>query len=66
MMTPFRRSQSPRRQWLLRWQGGESAIEFLMILTFGVLPMMLAAWLFADVLKEYVALNQIFLSSPFF
>lgn len=64
MMTPFRRSQSPRRQW--RWQGGESAIEFLMILTFGVLPMMLAAWLFSDVLKEYVALNQIFLSSPFF
>jgi hypothetical protein len=50
----------------MRWQRGESAIEFLMILTFGVLPMMLAAWLFSDVLKEYVALNQIFLSSPFF
>lgn len=47
-------------------QGGETAIEFLMILTFGVLPMMLAVWLYSDILKEYVALNQIYLSSPFF
>ncbi len=47
-------------------QRGETAIEFLMILTFGVLPMMLAVWLYSDILKEYVALNQIYLSSPFF
>lgn len=47
-------------------QGGETAIEFLMILTFGVLPLVLAVWLLQDVIQEYVAFGQIFISSPFF
>ena len=47
-------------------QTGESSLEFLMILTWGVVPMMVAVWLYEDVLREYVAFNQIFLSSPFF
>ena len=45
---------------------GEHAIEFLMILTFGVLPLMAAVWLLEDVLQEYVAFGQLFISSPFF
>lgn len=45
---------------------GEHAIEFLMILTFGVLPLISAVYLLEDVLKEYVAFGQIFISSPFF
>ena len=45
---------------------GEYAMEFLMILTFGVLPLMAAAWLLRDILVEYVAFGQIFVSSPFF
>lgn len=47
-------------------QAGESSLEFLMILTWGVIPMMVAVWMYEDVLREYVAFNQIFLSSPFF
>ncbi|MEC8159024.1 MAG: hypothetical protein VX095_07165 [Pseudomonadota bacterium] len=47
-------------------QAGESSLEFLMILTWGVIPMMAAVWLYEDVLREYIAFNQIFLSSPFF
>ena len=45
---------------------GEHAMEFLMILTFGVLPLMAAVYLLEDVLQEYVAFGQIFVSSPFF
>ncbi|MFK7976736.1 MAG: hypothetical protein AB8C02_11395 [Halioglobus sp.] len=45
---------------------GEHSIEFLMLLTFGVLPMIAAVWLLRDVLKEYVAFGQIFITSPFF
>ena len=45
---------------------GEHAIEFLMILTFGVLPMIAAVYLLTDILQEYVAFGQIFISSPFF
>lgn len=37
-----------------------------MILSFGVLPMIAAAWLMEDVLREYVAFGQIYLTSPFF
>lgn len=47
-------------------QSGESSLEFLMILTWGVIPMMMAVYLYEDVLREYVAFNQAFLSSPFF
>lgn len=47
-------------------QAGESSLEFLMILTWGVIPMMMAVYLYEDVLREYVAFNQVFLSSPFF
>jgi hypothetical protein len=45
---------------------GEHATEFLMILTFGVLPIIAAVLLLQDVFKEYVAFGQIFVSSPFF
>lgn len=45
---------------------GEHAIEFLMILTFGVLPIIAAVFLLEDVFQEYVAFSQIFVSSPFF
>lgn len=45
---------------------GEHAIEFLMILTFGVLPLIVAVFLLEDVFQEYVAFSQIFVSSPFF
>ena len=45
---------------------GEHAIEFLMILTFGVLPLITAVFLLEDVFQEYVAFGQIFVSSPFF
>jgi Flp pilus assembly pilin Flp len=50
------------------WQDdrGEHAIEFLMILTFGVLPIIAAVFLLEDVFKEYVAFSQVFISSPFF
>lgn len=45
---------------------GEYAIEFLMILTFGVLPLIATVFLLEDILREYVAFGQIFVSSPFF
>ncbi|HNP34692.1 MAG TPA: hypothetical protein PKK10_02460 [Woeseiaceae bacterium] len=45
---------------------GEHAMEFLMILTFGVLPIIGAVFLLEDVLQEYVGFSQIFVSSPFF
>ena len=45
---------------------GEYAMEFLMILTFGVLPLIVAAYRLRDILVEYVAFGQIFVSSPFF
>jgi hypothetical protein len=47
-------------------QSGESSIEFLLILIAGVFPMMLAVWMYEDVLREYVSFSQIFMSSPFF
>jgi len=45
---------------------GEHAIEFLMILTYGVLPLIAAVFLLEDVFQEYVAFGQVFVSSPFF
>lgn len=45
---------------------GEHAIEFLMILAFGVLPLITAMYFLQDILQEYVAYSQIFVSSPFF
>ena len=45
---------------------GEHATEFLMILTFGVLPLIGAVFLLEDILQEFVAFGQIFVSSPFF
>lgn len=50
----------------LRDDRGEHAIEFLMILTFGVLPIISAVYLLEEILQEYVAFGQIFVSSPFF
>lgn len=47
-------------------ESGEHAIEFLMILTFGVFPLIATVYLLEDMLKEYVAFAQIFVSSPFF
>jgi hypothetical protein len=45
---------------------GEYAMEFLMILTFGVLPLIASVFLLEDVLREYVSFGQIFITSPFF
>ena len=45
---------------------GEYAIEFLLVLTFGVFPLIATVFLLEDVLQEYVAFAQIFVSSPFF
>jgi Flp pilus assembly pilin Flp len=50
----------------LRDERGEYALEVIMILTFVVVPIISAVWLLQDVLKEYVALGQVFISSPFF
>ena len=47
-------------------ESGEAALEFLMILTFGVVPMIAAVWFLREILREYVAFGQIFVSSPFF
>lgn len=47
-------------------ESGEHAIEFLMILTFGVLPLIYTVFLLEDIFKEYVAFAQFFVSSPFF
>jgi hypothetical protein len=55
-----------RLKRLLSDDRGEHATEFLMILTFGVLPIIAAVFLLQDVFKEYVAFGQIFVSSPFF
>ena len=44
----------------------EHSIEFLLILTFGVLPLIAMVFLLEDLLKEYVGFGQIFISSPFF
>jgi hypothetical protein len=55
----------PLRQ-LHRDDSGEQSLEVLMILAFGVLPMISAVWLMEDVIKEYVAFGQIFITSPFF
>lgn len=41
-------------------------MEFLMILTFGILPLIATIPLLQDLLKEYVAFGQIFVTSPFF
>jgi hypothetical protein len=45
---------------------GEHAMEFLMILSLGVFPLIGAVFLLEDIFKEYVAFAQIFVSSPFF
>lgn len=57
------------RDILLRFwddERGDYTMDFLMIFTFGVLPLMATVLLLQDVLKEYVAFGQIWLSSPFF
>ena len=41
-------------------------MEFLMILSLGVFPLIGAVFLLEDIFKEYVAFAQIFVSSPFF
>ncbi len=51
---------------LHRDERGEHSLEVLMILAFGVLPMISAVLLLQDVIQEYVAFGQIFISSPFF
>jgi Flp pilus assembly pilin Flp len=51
---------------LHRDERGEQAMEVLMILTFGVLPMIAAVWLLEDIIREYVTFGQIFITSPFF
>ncbi len=45
---------------------GEHAMEFLLILVFGIFPIMMLIPFLARMLQEYVAFGQIFISSPFF
>lgn len=57
------------RDILLRFwddERGDYTMDFLMIFTFGVLPLMATVLLLQKVLKEYVAFGQIWISSPFF
>jgi Flp pilus assembly pilin Flp len=65
---PMQTLQERQRRFADFWNDdrGEHAIEFLMILTFGVLPLIGAVFLLQDVLREYVSFGQIFVSSPFF
>ena len=67
-MSPTRAKQMSNGLFVqfLKDDRGEHAMEFLMILAFGVLPLITAAYLCRDVLKEYVSYSQIFVSSPFF
>ncbi len=68
-MTPDNKTRSGGASHLLRLhrdEQGEHSLEVLMILAFGVLPMISAVWLLEDVIREYVAFGQIFISSPFF
>ena len=65
--TPYVQHTSPG--WMRRLHTddrGEHALEVLMILAFGILPMISAVWLLEDVIREYVAYGQIFITSPFF
>ncbi len=41
-------------------------MEFLLILVFGIFPIMMLVPFLASMLQEYVAYGQIFVSSPFF
>ena len=68
IMNNINRRPAPIRQlWRLhRDEQGEQSLEVLMILAFGVLPMISAVWLLEDVIREYVAFGQIFITSPFF
>jgi Flp pilus assembly pilin Flp len=47
-------------------ESGEHATEVAMLLAFVVLPLIYTVFLLQDILKEYVAYGQIFISSPFF
>lgn len=51
---------------LHRDESGEHAMEFLLILVFGIFPIMMLVPFLASMLQEYVAFGQIFISSPFF
>jgi len=66
---PLKRVSSDEMNSIVRFHRddrGEHAIEFLMILTFGILPLIATIPLLQDILKEYVAFGQIFVTSPFF
>lgn len=41
-------------------------MEFLLILTYGVLIFVAVVFLLEDLIREYVAFSQIFVTSPFF
>lgn len=41
-------------------------MEVAMLLAFVVLPLISAVYMLQDILKEYVAFQQIYISSPFF
>ena len=45
---------------------GEHATEVAMLLGFVVLPLFIAIYMLEEILQEYVAFGQIFVSSPFF
>ena len=45
---------------------GEHSMEVLMILVAIILPMISVIFMMEDILREYVAFGQIFITSPFF
>jgi len=54
------------REFIVGAEEGEQAIEFLMVLTFGVLPLIEATRRMIPVVKEYVGFEITILTSPFF
>lgn len=62
----MKKSKDTALNQFLQDESGEYAMEVMMILTFFVAPLITAVYLLQDVLKEYVAFGQVFISSPFF
>jgi len=50
----------------LQDESGEHATEVAMLLGMVVVPLILAIFMLEDILREYVAFGQIYISSPFF
>jgi hypothetical protein len=59
---PFERG----REFLLRAEAGTQAIEYLLVMTFAVVPCFSAILLLLDVLREFLGFETVVLTSPFF